>query len=36
MRRRINGEVIASSMDKDVESHIRISQLIFERGETTG
>lgn len=33
MRRTVKGEVIASSMDQDVESHVRISQLIFERGK---
>lgn len=33
MRRRVHGEVIASSMDRDVESHVRISQLIIERGK---
>jgi transcription termination factor Rho len=33
MRRKVNGEVIASSMDRDVESHVRISQLIIERGK---
>jgi len=33
MRRTIRGEVIASSMDQDVESHVRISQLIIERGK---
>lgn len=33
MRRTVNGEVIASSMDENVESHVRISQLIFERGK---
>jgi len=33
MQRVVNGEVIASSMDRDVESHIRISQLIIERGK---
>ena len=33
MRRRVKGEVIASSMDRDVESHVRISQLIFERAK---
>jgi transcription termination factor Rho len=33
MRRRVKGEVIASSMDRDVESHVRISQLIIERGK---
>lgn len=33
MRRMVNGEVIASSMDENVESHVRISQLIFERGK---
>ncbi|MBX3442967.1 MAG: transcription termination factor Rho [Planctomyces sp.] len=33
MRRRIKGEIIASSMDREIESHVRISQLIFERGK---
>jgi transcription termination factor Rho len=33
MQRRIKGEVIASSMDRDVESHVRISQLIVERAK---
>jgi len=33
MRRLVKGEVIASSMDRDVESHVRISQLIVERGK---
>ena len=33
MRRRVQGEVIASSMDREVESHIRLSQLIIERGK---
>lgn len=33
MERSIRGEVISSSMDRDVESHIRTSQLIFERGK---
>jgi transcription termination factor Rho len=33
MRRNVNGEVIASSMDREVESHIRTSQLIIERGK---
>jgi transcription termination factor Rho len=33
MSRMVKGDVIASSMDRDVESHIRISQLIFERGK---
>ncbi len=31
MRRSVNGEVVASSLDEDVESHVRISQLIVER-----
>lgn len=32
MRRNIkNGEVIASSLDEDVESHVRLSQLVIER-----
>jgi len=33
LRRMVRGEVIASSMDRDVESHVRISQLIHERGK---
>lgn len=33
IRRNVNGEVIASSMDRDVESHVRLSQLIVERGK---
>ncbi len=33
MRRNVKGEVVASSLDEDVESHIRISQLIVERGK---
>ncbi len=31
MRRNVDGEVVASSLDEDVESHVRISQLIVER-----
>jgi transcription termination factor Rho len=27
----INGEVVASSLDRDIESHVRLSQLIIER-----
>lgn len=33
MRRKVKGEVIASSMDREVESHVRMSQLIIERGK---
>ncbi|MEZ5939811.1 MAG: transcription termination factor Rho [Planctomycetaceae bacterium] len=33
MRRSVKGDVIASSMDRDVESHVRISQLVIERGK---
>lgn len=33
MRRSVNGEVIASSMDRDVESHVRVSQLLVERAK---
>ncbi len=36
MRRMVKGDVIASSMDRDVESHVRISQLIIERGKRHG
>lgn len=31
MQRSVNGEVVASSLDRDVESHVRMSQLIVER-----
>jgi transcription termination factor Rho len=31
MRRTVKGEVIASSLDRDVESHVRLSQLVVER-----
>ena len=31
MRRNVDGEVIASSLDQDVESHVRISQFVFDR-----
>jgi len=30
-RRAVNGEVVASSLDRDIESHVRLSQLIVER-----
>ena len=31
MRRNVLGEVVASSLDNDVESHVRLSQLVLER-----
>lgn len=31
MRRSVNGEVLASSLDCDVESHVRLAQLTIER-----
>jgi len=31
MTRSVDGEVIASSLDQDVESHVRLSQLIIQR-----
>jgi transcription termination factor Rho len=31
MRRNVKGEVCASSLDEDIESHVRLSQLIIER-----
>ena len=31
MRRNVNGEVIASSLDEDIESHVRLSQMMIER-----
>jgi transcription termination factor Rho len=30
-RRAVKGEVVASSLDRDIESHVRLSQLIVER-----
>jgi transcription termination factor Rho len=30
-RRAVDGEVVASSLDRDIESHVRLSQLIVER-----
>lgn len=33
LRRRVNGEVIASTLDREVDSHIRVSQLVFERAK---
>ncbi len=33
MRRQVKGEVVASSMDREVESHVRISQLVVERAK---
>jgi transcription termination factor Rho len=31
MRRNVHGDVLASSLDRDVESHVRLSQLVVER-----
>lgn len=31
MRRSVDGQVFASSLDRDVESHVRLSQLVVER-----
>ncbi|MAR08788.1 MAG: transcription termination factor Rho [Blastopirellula sp.] len=31
MRRNVNGEVVASSLDQDIESHVRLSQLVIDR-----
>ncbi len=31
MRRAVKGEVVASSLDRDIESHVRLSQLVVER-----
>ncbi|HEY2761586.1 MAG TPA: transcription termination factor Rho [Pirellulales bacterium] len=31
MRRSVKGDVIASSLDRDVESHVRLAQLVLER-----
>ncbi|MGQ9576785.1 MAG: transcription termination factor Rho [Thermoguttaceae bacterium] len=31
MRRAVPGEVVASSLDRDIESHVRLSQLVVER-----
>ena len=29
----VNGEVVASSLDRDIESHVRLSQLVVERAK---
>ena len=31
MKRSVPGEVVASSLDRDIESHVRLSQLVVER-----
>ncbi|MEM7783423.1 MAG: transcription termination factor Rho [Planctomycetota bacterium] len=31
MKRNVDGEVIASSLDEDIESHVRLSQLVIQR-----
>ncbi len=31
MKRAVPGEVVASSLDRDIESHVRLSQLVVER-----
>jgi len=31
MSRAVDGEVVASSLDRDIESHVRLSQLVVER-----
>ena len=31
MKRAVKGEVVASSLDRDIESHVRLSQLVVER-----
>lgn len=31
MKRNVKGEVVASSLDSDIESHVRLSQLVIER-----
>jgi transcription termination factor Rho len=33
MRRNVKGEVCASSLDNDIESHVRLSQLVIERAK---
>ena len=33
MRRRVHGEVVASSLDREVENHVRVSQLVFEKAK---
>ena len=33
MQRSVDGEVVASSLDHDIESHIRVSQLVIERAK---
>ena len=31
MKRAVKGEVVASSLDREIESHVRLSQLVVER-----
>jgi transcription termination factor Rho len=31
MRRNVKGEVVASSLDNDIESHVRLAQIVIER-----
>lgn len=33
MQRHVKGEVIASSIDRDLENHVRVSQLVIERAK---
>ena len=33
MKRNVDGEVIASSLDQDVESHVRLSQFVIDRAK---
>ena len=33
MKRNVDGEVVASSLDQDVESHVRLSQFVFDRAK---
>ena len=33
MRRHVHGEVVASSLDREVENHVRVSQLVFEKAK---
>jgi transcription termination factor Rho len=33
MRRAVNGEVVASSLDREIESHVRLSQFVIERAK---
>ena len=34
MKRAVRGEVVASSLDREIESHVRLSQFVIETVQT--